>query len=74
MTNEQTSVFPNAKLTTSEKKEQSQEFRPKCPTCGSPDIEKITAANKVKNAALWGVFALRHLSKTYKCNNCDYKW
>ncbi|HKZ45840.1 MAG TPA: hypothetical protein VJ202_00470 [Thermodesulfobacteriota bacterium] len=59
---------------TPEKEAVAKEFQPKCPTCGSPDVERITAANKVKNAALWGVFALGHLSKTFKCNNCGQKW
>lgn len=57
-----------------EREQLSKEFQPKCPTCESPDVEKITTANKLKNAALWGVFSLGHLSKTYKCNSCDYKW
>jgi hypothetical protein len=42
---------------------------PKCPTCGSPNIEKIPVAVKV---FFLGPFA--PLYKTYKCNNCKCKW
>lgn len=47
---------------------------PKCPTCGSTAVEKISGANKVGAAFLFGVFSLGHLSKTFKCQNCNYKW
>ncbi|NLD38011.1 MAG: hypothetical protein GX654_14180 [Desulfatiglans sp.] len=47
---------------------------PKCPTCGSSDIEKISLKNKVGSAALIGVFAIGHISKTFKCNSCGSKW
>ena len=47
---------------------------PKCPTCGSTNIEKISGANKVTSAVVFGVFSLGHISKTFKCKNCGYKW
>jgi uncharacterized membrane protein YvbJ len=47
---------------------------PKCPTCNSTDIEKISLKNKIGSAALLGVFALGKISKTFKCNGCGYKW
>ena len=47
---------------------------PKCPTCGSTDIEKISGSSKVEKAILFGVFALGSISKTYKCNNCGHQW
>ena len=49
-------------------------FVPKCPTCGSPDIEKISMKSKVGKAVLFGVFAAGKISKTFKCNNCKYQW
>ncbi len=55
-------------------REITQEFKPKCPTCGSPDIEKISVANKAKNVLLWGVFSLGRVSKTFRCQHCDYVW
>ena len=42
---------------------------PKCPTCGSENIEKIPAAVKI---FFLGPFA--PLYKTFRCNNCKYKW
>lgn len=47
---------------------------PKCPTCGSTNIQKITLLPKVGAAALVGIFSLGYLSKTFKCNSCGYKW
>lgn len=47
---------------------------PKCPTCNSTNLQKISTGNKVGSAALFGVFAIGHISKTYKCLNCGYKW
>ena len=47
---------------------------PKCPTYQSRSVEKISTANKVVSAGLIGIFSLGHLSKTFKCQNCGYKW
>ena len=46
----------------------------KCPNCGSPYVEKISLANKAGATAVFGVFSLGHISKTYKCKMCGYKW
>lgn len=48
-------------------------YTPKCPTCGSPDIEKIGTASKVLDVAFWG-FASGKVKKTFHCNNCGYEW
>ncbi len=47
---------------------------PKCPTCGSTNIEKISATSKVGKAVLFGIFAAGAISKTFKCNNCGHQW
>jgi len=47
---------------------------PKCPTCGSINVQKISKSNKVGSALLFGVFSIGHLSKTFKCSGCGYKW
>lgn len=52
----------------------SEKHEIKCPTCGSKDVEKISKASKVKSGLLFGFFAAGKISKTFKCNNCDYKW
>ena len=46
---------------------------PKCPTCGSPDLEKIGTASKVLDVAFWG-FASVKVKKTFHCKNCGYEW
>ena len=47
---------------------------PKCPTCGSSVIQKISPGSKVGSAVLFGVFALGHISKTFVCTQCGSKW
>jgi predicted RNA-binding Zn-ribbon protein involved in translation (DUF1610 family) len=47
---------------------------PKCPTCGSTNIRKISASSKVGKAVLFGIFAAGAISKTFKCNKCGYQW
>ena len=46
---------------------------PKCPTCGSTRISKISATSKVVGASLFGLFSKTATSQ-FKCNNCGYKW
>lgn len=50
-----------------------QTYTPKCPTCGSPDVEKISLTSKVFGGALFGLFS-SDVRKTMKCNSCGYKW
>ncbi len=47
--------------------------QPKCPTCGSTSIQKISATSKVVGASLFGLFSKTAKSQ-FKCNNCGYKW
>ena len=54
------------------KKEESANL-PKCPTCGSTNIEKISVAQKAAGGFLFGLFS-SNVRKTMKCNNCGYKW
>lgn len=48
--------------------------QPKCPNCGSVFLKKISLKNKVGAGALFGVFAIGHIAKTFKCRKCGYKW
>lgn len=50
------------------------EHKPRCPSCGSMNVEKISLKNKVGAGALFGIFAIGHVAKTFKCNKCGYKW
>lgn len=46
---------------------------PKCPTCGSTNIEKISTTSKVVGATMFGLLSKTARSQ-FKCKNCGYKW
>lgn len=46
---------------------------PKCPTCGSTNIQKISGLSKAGSVALWGVFS-RKVHKQWHCNGCGSEW
>lgn len=46
---------------------------PKCPTCGSTNLRKVSATSKVTSVALWGLFSQK-VKKTWHCNECGYEW
>lgn len=46
---------------------------PKCPTCGSANIEKISTTKKITGGFLFGIFS-SDVRKTFRCRNCGYKW
>lgn len=46
---------------------------PHCPTCGSTNIEKITATSKVVDTVVFGLFGTKR-HKSFRCNNCKYEW
>ena len=46
---------------------------PKCPTCNSTNIEKISLTKKVVGGALFGLFS-SDVRKTMHCKNCGAKW
>lgn len=48
-------------------------YVPHCPTCSSPDIEKISGTSKVVDAVVWGIWS-KKAGKTFKCRNCGYEW
>ena len=48
-------------------------YVPKCPTCGSPNIAKISLASKAAGGFMFGLFS-SNVRKTMKCKNCGYKW
>lgn len=47
--------------------------QPKCPTCSSTNIQKISTTSKVVGASLFGLFS-KNATSQFKCNNCGYKW
>lgn len=46
---------------------------PKCPTCGSLKVEKISTGKKVFGGAMFGLFS-SDVRNTMHCKNCGYKW
>ena len=46
---------------------------PKCPTCGSTNVEKIPVGKKVVGGAMFGLFS-SNVRNTMCCRNCGYKW
>lgn len=48
-------------------------YVPKCPTCGSPKIHKISTASKVASVALVSIFS-RKVHKQWHCDNCGSEW
>lgn len=56
-----------------QEKLQKQQNIPKCPTCGSTDIKKLSTTSKVLGVGLLGL-ASKTVGKTYKCNKCGCYW
>ena len=50
-----------------------QQNTPKCPTCGSTNIEKISTAKKAIGFVAVGIFS-SNFGKTMHCKQCGYKW
>ena len=47
--------------------------QPKCPTCGSTNIEKISVGKKIKGSMLFGLFS-NDAKKQMRCKDCGYKF
>lgn len=46
---------------------------PKCPTCGSTNISKISNLRRGIHGATFGLFSKTARSQ-FECKNCGYKW
>ncbi len=46
---------------------------PKCPTCQSNNIKKVSNLSKVTSVVLWGLFSQK-VKKQWHCNNCGSEW
>lgn len=49
------------------------DHKPKCPTCGSSDIEKISMTSKAVSGVALGIYS-NNIRKTFHCKKCGYKW
>lgn len=52
---------------------QTESNIPKCPTCGSTDIRKISTTSKAVSVGLFGIFSSK-IRKQFHCNSCKYEW
>lgn len=46
---------------------------PKCPTCGSSNVKRISTSKRMVSVATLGI-ASNSMGKTYECLNCKMKW
>lgn len=46
---------------------------PKCPTCGSTNIRKMSGIERGVSIAAFGIFS-KKINKTFRCGNCGYTW
>lgn len=46
---------------------------PKCPTCQSTNVSKISDLRKVANIAMFGIFGQTRKCQ-FECKDCGYKW
>ena len=47
--------------------------KPKCPTCGSTNIAKISNLKRATHGYAFGLFSKTARSQ-FECKNCGYKW
>lgn len=53
--------------------QQTQTNKPKCPTCKSTNIKKISVTKKVTHGLMFGILSKTAFSQ-FECCNCGYKW
>ena len=46
---------------------------PKCPTCQSTNIRKMSGVERGVSIYTFGIFS-KKINKTFKCQNCGYTW
>lgn len=63
----------NLKQQESSTKKVEENNKPKCPTCGSTDIQKISGTKRWFSTGLFGL-ASSNVGKTMECKKCGYKW
>jgi len=63
----------DAKHSENKNKDSQNDIIPKCPTCGSANLKKISAGAKAMNTLAFGVLGTKR-NKTFHCNNCGYEW
>lgn len=54
-------------------KKMEEDNTPKCPTCGSTNIQKISGTKRWLSAGLFGL-ASSDIGKSMVCKSCGFKW
>lgn len=54
-------------------RERKNSTTPKCPTCGSTDLFKKSAASRALDGFVFGRLSVEGRSQ-FECRNCGYKW
>lgn len=60
-------------MDTKNNSEEKKVYIPRCPTCGSPDIKKISKYDSRYPTAN-DLGEPNYTFKTFVCNNCGYAW
>lgn len=55
------------------KQKVEEDNQPKCPTCGSTNIQRIGTGERMGSVMFWGLFS-KKINKSFKCNSCKYTW
>lgn len=63
----------NAKMEHGKSILDEQARTPKCPTCGSTNIKKITGTERAASVIGLSIFS-KKINKNYKCKHCGYTW
>lgn len=71
--NAQHLLTPEQAAANNEAERVRQQYKPKCPTCGSSNLKKFTDASKAIDTLIFGRFGTKRY-KTFHCNNCGYEW
>lgn len=51
----------------------TNDYKPKCPTCGSKAIRSISTLERAGSVYAFGLMT-KKIGKSFKCNNCGYMW
>lgn len=68
-------IYTDEKFESDKSRNVTQTFAnlPKCPTCGSTNIQKISDLRRGVHAVAWGLLSNTARSQ-FECKNCGYKW
>lgn len=66
-------LYDQIRIHKQEEERAKQSNLPKCPTCGSTNIRKISASKKMVGAIGFGLFSKTARSQ-FECLDCKYKW